>query len=93
MTTRFKSNKNSTKNEITKTDFWINFNLPTGKIGFQLARGIRDHDTILSVIDEVGVESLNELYETDNMPCYIVKAVASDNKADDVIARIKSMKK
>lgn len=92
MNNRFKANK-TTKNEITKTDFWINFNLPTGKIGFQLARGLKDHDCILDVLDEVGVEALNELYELENSNCYIVKATSSDNKADDVIARIKAMKK
>lgn len=92
MSTRFKANK-TTKNEITKTDFWINFNLPTGKLGFQLARGITTHDTILDVIDEVGVEALNELYELENSNCYVVKASSADNKADDVIARIKAMKK
>lgn len=92
MSTRFKANKNSTKNEIVKSDFWINFQLPTGKIGFQLARGLKDHNCILDVIDEVGIEALNELYELEGSNCYIVKASTADNKADDIIAKIKAMK-
>lgn len=79
--------------EITKSDYWLNINLPTGQIGINLAHGIEQHDTVLDLINKVGLEKLNKFYESKNSDCYVVQVGHSnrESKVDDLANEILAM--
>ena len=63
---------NTTNTTITKTAYWLNIKSDISNVGINLAQGIKQHDVYLALIDEVGIEALNE-YLADNEPhLYVV---------------------
>lgn len=84
----FSKAKKAAQTEITKTEYWLNFELPAGKIGINLANGISQHETYLELIEKHGTEKFNRWLEKHGVAAYATQEGIRTNtsKFDDEFA-------
>lgn len=82
--------KTTTTVEIQNTPYWLNVKTPVGVIGTRLATGIKQHETLLALIDKYGVEKTNRWLETKDFDGYIAEEGKS-TKLDDLDAEFANL--
>ena len=91
VTTKTKST--STQTAIIKTDYWLNVKSSVSNVGINLAKGIKQHDIYISLIEKVGIDKVNALLKAKGEPLYVVQEGVSSNDThlDSLLAEINSL--